>query len=105
MITSTAASDVSDALSGVHGVCIADHATSTTTGSTTSAAGTPRDRAYSASDLIAPQAVGEYVAAELPDSRYVLLDATGHCPNLSAPDETVAAIRDFLAAEAPTVRP
>jgi sigma-B regulation protein RsbQ len=48
-------------------------------------------------DVIAPQAVGEYVDAHLPDSRLVLLDATGHCPNLSAPDETVAAIRAFLA--------
>jgi sigma-B regulation protein RsbQ len=26
----------------------------------------------------------------------VLLDATGHCPNLSAPEATVAAISDFL---------
>lgn len=50
------------------------------------------------SDIIAPQAVGEYVAAQLPDCRYVLLEATGHCPNLSAPQETVAAIRAFLEA-------
>ena len=48
-------------------------------------------------DVIAPTAVGEYVHAQLPDSRYVLLAATGHCPNLSAPEETVAAIEDFLA--------
>ena len=32
-----------------------------------------------------------------PGSRYVLLDATGHCPNLSAPEETVAAIESYLA--------
>jgi sigma-B regulation protein RsbQ len=49
-------------------------------------------------DAIAPVSVGEYVHAHLPDSRYVLLDATGHCPNLSAPDQTVAAIRQFLEA-------
>ena len=49
-------------------------------------------------DAIAPEAVGEYVDRELPDSRLVQLDATGHCPNLSAPEETVAAIRAFLAA-------
>ncbi|HWT93957.1 MAG TPA: alpha/beta hydrolase [Solirubrobacteraceae bacterium] len=49
------------------------------------------------SDVIAPQAVGEYVAARMPDSRYVLLEATGHCPNLSAPEETIAAIREFVA--------
>jgi sigma-B regulation protein RsbQ len=48
-------------------------------------------------DAIAPQAVGEYVHARLPDSSYVLLDATGHCPNLSAPDETIAAMKAFLA--------
>ena len=48
-------------------------------------------------DPIAPEAVGAYVARELADSRYVQLDATGHCPNLSAPEETVAAIRAFLA--------
>jgi sigma-B regulation protein RsbQ len=49
-------------------------------------------------DAIAPVAVGEYVHERLPDSRYALLDATGHCPNLSAPEQTVAAMRAFLAA-------
>ncbi len=48
-------------------------------------------------DVIAPQAVGEYVHERLPDSRLVLLSATGHCPNLSAPQETVAAIKAYLA--------
>jgi len=47
-------------------------------------------------DVIAPDAVGEFVAAELPDARLVKLAATGHCPNLSAPGETVEAIRAFL---------
>ena len=47
-------------------------------------------------DVIAPQAVGEYVHASLPNSDYVLLPATGHCPNLSAPDATIAAMRAFL---------
>ena len=50
-----------------------------------------------ADDLIAPTAVGEYVASHLPDSALVYLKATGHCPNLSAPDEVVAAMRSFLA--------
>ncbi len=49
-------------------------------------------------DAIAPPAVGEYVHRRLPGSRYVLLDATGHCPNLSAPEKTVAAIASYLAA-------
>jgi sigma-B regulation protein RsbQ len=51
-----------------------------------------------ADDAIAPQAVGEYVHAQLPGSSYVLLPATGHCPNLSHPEETTAAIRAFLEA-------
>jgi sigma-B regulation protein RsbQ len=48
------------------------------------------------SDAIAPVAVGEYVDRELPDSTLVVLRANGHCPNLSAPDETVAAMKAFL---------
>jgi sigma-B regulation protein RsbQ len=48
------------------------------------------------SDAIAPQAVGEYVHRSLPDSRLVVLRATGHCPNLSAPEETVTAMEAFL---------
>ncbi len=47
-------------------------------------------------DMIAPSPVGEYVHARLPDSTLVHLQATGHCPNLSAPEETIAAIRAFL---------
>jgi sigma-B regulation protein RsbQ len=47
-------------------------------------------------DVIAPQCVGEYVHRHLPGSEFVLLNATGHCPNLSAPDETIAAIKAFL---------
>ena len=47
-------------------------------------------------DAIAPRAVGEYVHAQIPGSRLLILDATGHCPNLSAPAETIAAIRSFL---------
>ena len=47
-------------------------------------------------DAIAPREVGAYVHAAIPGSTYVELDATGHCPNLSAPRETIAAIRDFL---------
>jgi sigma-B regulation protein RsbQ len=47
-------------------------------------------------DAIAPPAVGEYVHAQIPSSQLVTLSATGHCPNLSAPDETARAILDFL---------
>ena len=47
-------------------------------------------------DPIAPRPVGEYVHNRIANSRFVQLSATGHCPNLSAPAETVAAIEDFL---------
>jgi sigma-B regulation protein RsbQ len=48
------------------------------------------------SDAIAPVSVGEYVDRQLPESSLVVLRATGHCPNLSAPEETVAAMKAFL---------
>jgi sigma-B regulation protein RsbQ len=47
-------------------------------------------------DAIAPMPVGEYVHRSLPESEMVVLDATGHCPHLSAPEETIVAIRNFL---------
>jgi sigma-B regulation protein RsbQ len=49
-------------------------------------------------DVIAPLEVGDYVHRSIPGSELVVLTATGHCPNLSAPAETVAAIESFLAA-------
>jgi sigma-B regulation protein RsbQ len=47
-------------------------------------------------DVIAPDAVGQYVHRHLPGSQLVKLQASGHCPNLSAPEETIAAISAFL---------
>lgn len=47
-------------------------------------------------DAIAPDSVGQYVHRHLSGSRFVKLQASGHCPNLSAPAETVAAISSFL---------
>lgn len=47
-------------------------------------------------DIIAPIAVGQYVHQHLPQSELRIMKATGHCPNLSAPSETVAAIQEFL---------
>ncbi|MGW4440564.1 alpha/beta fold hydrolase [Streptomyces sp. NPDC004596] len=51
-----------------------------------------------AEDVIAPREVGAHVHAAIPSSRLVTLDATGHCPQLSAPEATTAAIVDFLEA-------
>lgn len=47
-------------------------------------------------DVIAPLPVGDYVQRHLPDSRMVILDAAGHCPHLSAPEQTIAAMEAFL---------
>jgi sigma-B regulation protein RsbQ len=47
-------------------------------------------------DIIAPPEVGEYVHRHIAGSKLVVMKATGHCPNLSAPDETIAAIRAFV---------
>lgn len=47
-------------------------------------------------DVIAPQAVGEYMHQQMSGSKLVLMQATGHCPNLSAPGETIDAIKKFL---------
>lgn len=47
-------------------------------------------------DPIAPLPVGRYVHAHIPGSRLVMLDATGHCPHLSAPDRVVRELRTFL---------
>ena len=47
-------------------------------------------------DVIAPVEVGTYIHEHMPDSDFVLLTATGHCPNLSAPEETTAAIKAYL---------
>ena len=47
-------------------------------------------------DVIAPPAVGEYVRRSMPAAQLVMMKARGHCPNLSAPEETIAAMRAFL---------
>lgn len=47
-------------------------------------------------DVIAPASVGEYLQRAMPGSELVQLEATGHCPNLSAPEETTAAIKAFV---------
>lgn len=55
-------------------------------------------------DIIAPEAVGRYVHQQMPNSTFVLLDARGHCPNLSEPARTASAMRGFLQQQ-PTPEP
>ncbi|AUC81469.1 alpha/beta fold hydrolase [Lacinutrix sp. Bg11-31] len=47
-------------------------------------------------DAIASIKVGQYVHNHIFNSKFVVLDATGHCPHISSPDQTVAAIKTFL---------
>ena len=47
-------------------------------------------------DAIAPLTVGQYVHAQLANSTLHVLNATGHCPHLSHPEETIQVIRDYL---------
>jgi sigma-B regulation protein RsbQ len=52
--------------------------------------------AQCSNDAIAPPEVGEFVHSRIPGSRLVTLTATGHCPQLAAPEETAAAITGFV---------
>jgi sigma-B regulation protein RsbQ len=47
-------------------------------------------------DLIAPMEVGTYLHENIPGSSLQVLQATGHCPHMSAPEETIAVIKDYL---------
>ncbi len=47
-------------------------------------------------DAIAPRSVGDYLHSTIPDSDLVIMQARGHCPNLSAPEETSSEIFAFL---------
>ena len=48
-------------------------------------------------DIIAPNSVGDYLAREMPQSTLRQLQATGHCPHMSHPEETIEAIKTYLA--------
>jgi len=47
-------------------------------------------------DIIAPLSVGEYVKENTPGNSMLMMEATGHCPHISAPAETIAAIKSFI---------
>ena len=49
-------------------------------------------------DLIAPLAVGDYLHRQMPESTLRVMKATGHCPHMSHPEETIELIREYLAA-------
>jgi sigma-B regulation protein RsbQ len=47
-------------------------------------------------DLIAPLEVGEFIHQQLPNSTLVIMKATGHCPHMSSPEETISLIKQYL---------
>lgn len=47
-------------------------------------------------DILAPLSVGNYIHEHTPGNTLVILEATGHCPHLSAPDKTIEAIDGYL---------
>ncbi len=50
-----------------------------------------------ADDTIAPLSAGEFLAREVPQNTFRLLQATGHCPHMSAPAETIEVMEEYLA--------
>jgi sigma-B regulation protein RsbQ len=50
-------------------------------------------------DMVAPREVGNYLNAHLPASTLRVMSANGHCPHMSHPDETIALMKEYLAAE------
>lgn len=47
-------------------------------------------------DMLAPVGIGSYIKDHTFNNTLVNMAATGHCPHLSAPDETIAVITDYL---------
>lgn len=47
-------------------------------------------------DVIAPVQVGEFIHQKMPNSQYELLNASGHCPHLTAPDQVISSILSYL---------
>lgn len=50
-------------------------------------------------DVIAPVSVGKYVQDQIKNGTFYQMNATGHCPNLSAPAETISAMREYLSSQ------
>jgi sigma-B regulation protein RsbQ len=51
-------------------------------------------------DIIAPLEVGEYLSKNLPSSTLRVMQATGHCPHMSEPEETIKLMKEYLSTAA-----
>jgi sigma-B regulation protein RsbQ len=47
-------------------------------------------------DMVAPLPVGRYLDDRLPLSTMRIMNATGHCPHMSHPEETISLITEYL---------
>jgi len=47
-------------------------------------------------DAIASLEVGQFVHKNIANSKLVVLESTGHCPHMSAPNKTIEAIKNYL---------
>ena len=47
-------------------------------------------------DIIAPLSVGQYMQRTLPRGTLKVIQNVGHCPHLSEPEGTIAAMEAFL---------
>ena len=50
----------------------------------------------SKTDAIASIKVGQFVHDNISNSKFTILETTGHCPHLSAPEQTIEAMKDYL---------
>lgn len=50
-------------------------------------------------DIIAPLSVGEFIKNNMAGNTLKVMKATGHCPHLSAPEETINLMKEFLSSE------
>jgi sigma-B regulation protein RsbQ len=47
-------------------------------------------------DVLVPMAVADWMKDEMPNATLKILEATGHCPHMTVPDEVAAAMRLYL---------
>ncbi|PRY55178.1 sigma-B regulation protein RsbQ [Arcticibacter pallidicorallinus] len=57
---------------------------------------TPSLTLQCSSDMLAPIEVGHYIHENTANSTLAVLSATGHCPHMSHPEETIRAIRSYI---------
>lgn len=60
---------------------------------------TPSLTLQCSSDMLAPLEVGRYIHENAVNNTLAVLEATGHCPHMSHPEETISIIRSYLKSE------